>query len=88
MLQLYHYIKKYITEWITDDFYDALKFTEAGGVVLSAAADEGTGVRFRVKDTGIGIAEEDREEEMGGGEAVLPTIVEIAASDLPTDRQG
>lgn len=38
---------------------NALKFTPAGGAVTLAAREEGDHVAFRVKDTGVGIREED-----------------------------
>ena len=47
---------------------NALKFTAAGSVTVSAALNEGEGVTFSVADTGIGIAPEYREtvfEEWG-----------------------
>jgi signal transduction histidine kinase len=38
---------------------NALKFTPAGGRIVMAAERRGKGVRFRVSDTGVGIAPED-----------------------------
>ena len=48
--------------------HNALKFTAAGRVVLSASAGEGDTVRFEVADTGIGIAKEAQSRIFAGFE--------------------
>ncbi len=41
--------------------HNAVKFTPPGGSVILSASAEGRSVRFSVRDTGVGIAEEDLE---------------------------
>ncbi|TFW01156.1 histidine kinase [Oxalobacteraceae bacterium OM1] len=68
---------------------NALKFTEAGEVVVSAVADGGM-VRFAVRDTGLGIAPEHQElifEEFGQVENRLQGRVKGTGLGLPLCRR-
>ncbi len=50
-----------LTQVLINLVSNAIKYTEAGSVVLSIEIDQAVGcVRLSVKDTGLGIAEEDR----------------------------
>lgn len=57
-----------VTQVVRNFVSNAVKFTEKGEIRVSATVVEGDRVRFSVRDTGIGIAPEDRErvfEEFG-----------------------
>jgi two-component system, OmpR family, sensor histidine kinase BaeS len=48
-----------MTQILTNLLSNAVKYTPAGGTIALAAADENEKVRISVKDTGIGISQED-----------------------------
>ena len=47
---------------LTNLLSNALKYTPAGEITLSARVEDGKHLRFDIKDTGIGIREEDRKK--------------------------
>lgn len=58
---VFHSSTLYVREILQNFITNALKYTEKGGVTLSAEAKEG-GVLFKVGDTGIGISKNDQEK--------------------------
>jgi signal transduction histidine kinase len=69
---------------------NALKFTESGTVHVRATVTENDGVRFSVRDTGIGIAEENKElvwQEWGQIEADQRPRHKGSGLGLPLARQ-
>lgn len=59
-LELLHSSKLYVREILQNFITNAIKYTETGGVTLSAKPSP-LGVFFSVQDTGIGISKGDRE---------------------------
>jgi len=51
----------YVREILQNFITNAIKYTEEGGVTVSASA-ENNGIRFDVSDTGIGISKQDQEK--------------------------
>lgn len=69
---------------------NALKFTESGTVHVSATLTSSDGVRFSVRDTGVGIAEENKElvwQEWGQIEADQRPRHKGSGLGLPLARQ-
>ena len=69
---------------------NALKFTEAGEIRVSAILDDADNVRFAVKDTGLGIAPEDHErvfEEFTQLDSPIQRRVHGTGLGLPLSRR-
>src|SRR3546814_14246158 len=88
-----------ISDWSSDVFSsdlvmlnllsNAIKFTGAGGSVSVVAALSDKGLQIRVRDTGIGIAEADRErafEPFGQVDSSLARSFEGTGLGLPIAR--
>jgi signal transduction histidine kinase len=58
-LELLHFDRDKIQKIITNLLSNALKFTQAGGSITVLVEEQPTEVRIRVRDTGIGIRQED-----------------------------
>lgn len=60
-LELLQSAKLYVREILQNFITNAIKYTEAGGVTIGAETVEG-GIKFYVRDTGIGISKSDQEK--------------------------